>query len=278
MHTGLAASRQRQGTGRDNNPLVGGLLSGLGGAEITGPAAGLAGGGAVKAGRRKGRKDMDVEKSLDSLSVFRRSHMGRLGLFEDEARARDEAGDEHSATGEQQERAVASRADGGGVTWRLPRRRDHALQGLEGATALLPGTSSSPSARVSADTGASERCGAEIANTGGQLHGEDAYSRDGDMSGRRAAGEGGGGSSVSSVALPIEEEVEPQDGAGAAKAAEAAARGSGEPERKGTEKLAEEGGEEEEEEDFLLGREQVKKVEASFRVKPQVDCIGCWWW
>ena len=43
--------------------------------------------GVVKAGRRKGRKDRDLDKSLDSLSIFRRSHMGRLGLFDEEVLA-----------------------------------------------------------------------------------------------------------------------------------------------------------------------------------------------
>ena len=45
----------------------------------------------VKAGRRKGRKDRDLDKSLDSLSIFRRSHMGRLGLFDEEVLAEQAA-------------------------------------------------------------------------------------------------------------------------------------------------------------------------------------------
>jgi hypothetical protein len=48
----------------------------------------------VKAGRRKGRKDRDLDKSLDSLSIFRRSHMGRLGLFDEEVLAAQAAHDE----------------------------------------------------------------------------------------------------------------------------------------------------------------------------------------
>ncbi len=51
------------------------------------PATGVV----VKAGRRKGRKDRDLDKSLDSLSIFRRSHMGRLGLFDEEVLAEQAA-------------------------------------------------------------------------------------------------------------------------------------------------------------------------------------------
>ncbi len=40
----------------------------------------------IKAGRRKGggRKERDLDQSLESISLFRQSHMGRLGLFGDE--------------------------------------------------------------------------------------------------------------------------------------------------------------------------------------------------
>ena len=84
--SGLAASRQRQGSARDRSSGAPGLLGGLGAVGIN-PLDASGGEGVVKAGRRKGRKDRDLDKSLDSLSIFRRSHMGRLGLFDEEVLA-----------------------------------------------------------------------------------------------------------------------------------------------------------------------------------------------
>jgi len=46
--------------------------------------------GLIKAGRRKGRTERDLEKSLESPSLFRQSHMGRLAIFDDEAGPTDE--------------------------------------------------------------------------------------------------------------------------------------------------------------------------------------------
>ena len=81
----LAASRQRREAARERSVAggMGGSLHDLG-AEV--PAWGGEGGpdGVIKAGRRKGRKERDLEKSLESLSLFRQSHMGRLAVFDDD--------------------------------------------------------------------------------------------------------------------------------------------------------------------------------------------------
>ena len=88
LPAGLAASRQRP---RGGGGLVGFDTVATGGSGPGGEGGSTEPVATVKAGRRKGRKYTDVEKSLDSLSFFRQSHMGRLGLLDAYADLDDES-------------------------------------------------------------------------------------------------------------------------------------------------------------------------------------------